>query len=95
MFKVQLQTQSGTLKFQAHDQSSVMDCAQESEIHMPASCRNGTCRTCLTLALSGEVRYHIGWPGLSREEKEEGWILPCVAVACSDLVIVNSKSYLI
>ncbi|MFP5392026.1 MAG: (2Fe-2S)-binding protein, partial [Gammaproteobacteria bacterium] len=27
------------------------------------------------------------WPGLSREEKQEGWILPCVALARSDLVL--------
>jgi len=33
------------------------------------------------------VRYRIEWPGLSREEKAEGWILPCVAEAASDVVI--------
>jgi ferredoxin len=95
MFKVHLHTQSVTLSFQAHERTSLMECAQEFEINIPSSCRNGTCRTCLTLALSGKVRYDIGWPGLSHEEKIEGWILPCVAIACSDLVIVNSKAYLI
>ena len=30
---------------------------------------------------------HIEWPGLSPEEKHEGFILPCVAYAQSDLVI--------
>jgi hypothetical protein len=33
------------------------------------------------------VSYTIEWPGVSREEKAEGLILPCVAVAASDLVI--------
>ncbi|SDH28167.1 hypothetical protein SAMN05216466_108234 [Paraburkholderia phenazinium] len=37
--------------------------------------------------VSGTVSYTIEWPGLSREEKAEGWILPCVAVAESDLVL--------
>jgi hypothetical protein len=37
--------------------------------------------------LQGEVTYRIEWPGLLREEKQEGWILPCVAMAASDLVI--------
>jgi hypothetical protein len=37
--------------------------------------------------LSGEVRYDIEWPGLSAEEKAEGWILPCVAKPTSDVVI--------
>jgi hypothetical protein len=33
------------------------------------------------------VSYAIDWPGLSREEKQDGWILPCVARAESALVI--------
>ncbi|MBI1773100.1 MAG: ferredoxin, partial [Burkholderiales bacterium] len=37
--------------------------------------------------LSGEISYQIDWPGLSMEEKQEGWILPCVALACSDVVL--------
>jgi len=37
--------------------------------------------------VSGTVSYTIEWPGVSREEKAEGLILPCVAVAESDLVI--------
>ncbi len=34
---------------------------------------------------TGQIRYQIEWPGLTREEKAEGWILPCVAEAASDL----------
>jgi len=37
--------------------------------------------------LSGTIAYRIEWPGLSAEEKAEGWILPCVAYAQSDLVL--------
>ena len=37
--------------------------------------------------IEGRVRYRIDWPGLSAEEKADGLILPCVAVAESDLVI--------
>jgi hypothetical protein len=33
------------------------------------------------------VRYLVEWPGLSIEEKRDGYLLPCVAVAQSDLVI--------
>jgi hypothetical protein len=35
----------------------------------------------------GQVRYEIDWPGLSAEEKEEGYVLPCVAYTCSDVVL--------
>jgi len=37
--------------------------------------------------VSGSIEYQIEWPGLTREEKNDGWILPCVAVATSDLVL--------
>lgn len=37
--------------------------------------------------VSGTVSYVIEWPGLSKEENAEGLILPCVAVAQTDLVV--------
>jgi ferredoxin len=95
MFKVQLQTRLGTLEFEASQNKCLIDCADEFEIEIPSSCRNGTCRTCISKTLEGSVRYEIGWPGLSAEEKAEGWILPCVAIACSDLKIENEDAYLI
>jgi ferredoxin len=52
-----------------------------------SSCRNGTCRACRCKLLQGEISYLIEWPGLSAEEKAEGWILPCVAQARSDLLL--------
>lgn len=52
-----------------------------------SSCRAGTCRACMRRLVSGEIAYLIEWPGLSAEEKAEGWFLPCVARPCSDLVI--------
>ena len=54
---------------------------------MSNSCRNGTCRTCICLLLAGEVTYRIEWPGLSMDEKQEGYILPCVAYLTTDVVI--------
>ena len=54
---------------------------------LASSCRNGTCRTCICRLSSGQVNYRIEWPGLSAEEKQEGYLLPCVAHPLSDLVI--------
>lgn len=51
----------------------------------PSSCRNGTCRSCLGQLLEGQVRYAVDWPGLSTEEQEYGYVLPCVALPCSAL----------
>ena len=54
---------------------------------LDSSCRNGTCRTCICLLVSGQVVYRIDWPGLSLDEKRQGYILPCVAHPASDVVI--------
>ncbi|MDR7047975.1 ferredoxin [Duganella sp. 3397] len=73
--------------FAADAGATVLAAAQQAGIRLPSSCRNGTCRTCLCRLESGAVRYTIAWPGVSLDEKREGYILPCVAVADTDLVI--------
>jgi ferredoxin len=79
--------QPSGLHFAAAAETTVLAAASEARIALPRSCRNGTCRTCMCRLLSGTIAYRIEWPGLSAEEKAEGWILPCVAYAQSDLVL--------
>jgi ferredoxin len=43
--------------------------------------------------VEGNISYVIEWPGISKEEKAEGLILPCVAVAIDDLVIEYSEPF--
>ena len=71
------------------DDETLFAAARRAGIRLPTLCRNGTCRTCLSQMRSGTVRYVVEWPGLSREEKAQGCILPCVAVAESDIVMEN------
>jgi ferredoxin len=61
--------------------------AQCAGVELPSSCRNGTCRTCLSRLRSGQIDYQVDWPGVSTEEKEAGYFLPCVAQPRSDLEI--------
>jgi ferredoxin len=56
----------------------------------PASCRNGTCRACIGLLVSGTVRYIVEWPGLLPEEKTQRCVLPCVACPTSDVVLAQA-----
>ena len=63
--------------------------AQAAGLSLPSSCRNGTCRSCMCLARDGRVGYRIDWPGLSAEEKAEGWVLPCVAHPLSDVTLLQ------
>lgn len=64
---------------------TLLQSADAAGIELPSSCRNGTCRTCLCRLVEGQVRYRIEWPGVSVDEKAEGWILPCVAEPVGDV----------
>ena len=75
------------LDFETDAGTTLLKAAEAAGIELPSSCRNGTCRTCICRRLSGETRHTIEWPGLSAEEKAEGWILPCVAQALGDLTL--------
>ncbi|WP_077033584.1 2Fe-2S iron-sulfur cluster-binding protein [Pelomonas sp. KK5] len=70
----------------AADQTLLM-AALDAGIQLPSSCRNGTCRSCIAKLLDGRIEHRIKWPGLSLEEKQEGWILPCVACPRSPVAI--------
>lgn len=73
--------------FDARDDEPLMQAAERAGYPFPASCRNGSCRTCIHAMRSGAVEYLIEWPGLTREEKAEGLVLPCVALPRSDIVL--------
>jgi ferredoxin len=80
------------LQYDVEGDLTLLEAADFGRVQLPSSCRNGTCRTCMCRLLSGEVRYDIEWPGLSAEEHAEGWILPCVAKPCSNLVIEQNAA---
>jgi len=67
--------------------ATVLQALEAAGVDLPNSCRNGTCRTCLCRLAAGTVRYLVDWPGLSIEEKREDYLLPCVAVPSSDIVV--------
>ena len=71
--------------FPADPSQTILQACEAALIYPPSSCRNGTCRTCISTLISGDISYQIDWPGLSAEEKQAGLILPCVAYPQSDL----------
>lgn len=74
-------------QFPAPPDVTVLRAAALAQVKLPSSCRNGTCRACMCMLSSGQVHYPQERPGLSPDEKEEGWILPCVAQALGPLTI--------
>jgi ferredoxin len=82
---LRIEPQGWVIDVPAHQ--SLLEAAQAAGVRLPRSCRNGTCRACLCRKLAGEVRYRIEWPGVSAEERAEGWILPCVAEAIGEVTL--------
>ncbi len=83
----QLSVQPGGWQLPVAPGQTLLQAALAAGVRLPSSCRNGTCRTCLARLDSGHIHYTIDWPGLLAEEKAEGWILPCVCIPTSDVVI--------
>ena len=72
-------------RFDAAADTPLVRAAALADIRLPSACRNGTCRACMCRLLAGEVAYPGARPGLTDDERSEGWILPCVAHAVSPL----------
>ncbi len=81
------QVQDCGTAFAAPADQSLFASMRQAGIGWPVSCRNGTCRTCIGRLLEGRVAYDIPWPGLSLEEKREGYCLPCIAKPLGDILI--------
>ena len=73
--------------FDAWKNLTLLDAMEQGGLQWPSSCRSGTCRTCLSRLVQGEVRYEMEWPGLTPEEKAEGCVLPCVAYPVTDVAL--------
>lgn len=76
-------------KIDVSDDASLLEAALRAGIRLSSSCRNGTCRACLCRLVAGEIRYRTEWPGLTPEERAAGLILPCVAMAVSNVEIMQ------
>ncbi len=68
------------------EDESVLAAGLRAGLHLPHSCRGGSCGACEATVLSGEVCYPNGLPpGLAPDEAAAGRALLCQARACSDL----------
>ena len=91
MFQIKVEPKG--LSFETDGEATLLASAARAGVVLRSSCRNGTCRSCICRVQSGSARHVIAWPGLSLEEKRDGYILPCVAVATSDLVLVPGDNW--
>ena len=76
---------SGTV-CQASAGSTLLDLAERNGVQIPYGCRQGQCGTCATRVLSGTVQMDIE-TGLTAEQKNAGYVLPCVSRAKGTIVL--------
>lgn len=76
----------GGESFEVQDDESVLAAGLRAGLHLPHSCRGGSCGACEARILAGELRYPNGLPpGLTAAEAAGGRALLCQARATSDL----------
>ncbi|MGN6329303.1 MAG: 2Fe-2S iron-sulfur cluster-binding protein [Rhodanobacter sp.] len=86
MFTVTLQA-SGR-QFPVATGETVLGAAQQAGVALPYSCRAGVCGSCKAIMLEGSCEYPTNAPqALSAGELAQHAILPCQAVATSDLLL--------
>jgi ferredoxin-NADP reductase len=66
--------------------STLLDAAERNEVQIPYGCRQGLCGTCATRVLSGTVQMDVD-AGLTAEQKNAGFVLPCVSRAEGTVVL--------
>lgn len=67
-------------------QTTLLEAMRSSGLDVRKACRNGVCGLCRCRVVSGEFTYHWKEPhGLWQKDIQQGYILPCIAYAVSDL----------
>jgi ferredoxin len=66
--------------------STLLEVAEANGVQIPFDCRQGQCGTCATRVLCGSVHMETD-TGLTAEQKEAGYVLPCVSRAQGTVVV--------
>jgi ferredoxin len=73
-------------EFHAHAGEPILEAAERAHVPMEHGCRVGACRTCVARLLAGHVAMPAG-TALTEEQLATDLVLPCVAVAQSNVLL--------
>ena len=84
-----------TIKYDGHEykvsvkpNDTILNSALDQGIDLPYSCQSGLCTACRGKALSGQVKLDEE-EGLSKSERDEGYVLTCVGHPMTDDVVIE------
>jgi ring-1,2-phenylacetyl-CoA epoxidase subunit PaaE len=75
-------------KVSVEPNNTILQTALDQGIDLPYSCQSGLCTACRGKALSGQVKLDEE-EGLSKSERDEGYVLTCVGHPMSDDVVIE------
>lgn len=75
-------------RFTVKPGKTILETALDEGIDLPYSCRSGMCTACRGKAISGQVRLDEE-DGLSKAEREEGFVLTCVGHPLTGDVVIE------
>ena len=91
----ELKTREVTIRYDGQEykvmvppHKAILETALDQGIDLPYSCQSGLCTACRGKALSGKVKLDEE-EGLSKSEREEGYVLTCVGHPLTDDVVIE------
>jgi ring-1,2-phenylacetyl-CoA epoxidase subunit PaaE len=75
-------------KVSVKPKDTILASALDQGIDLPYSCQSGLCTACRGKALSGQVKLDEE-EGLSKSERDEGYVLTCVGHPMTDDVVIE------
>jgi len=86
-YKVTLEFPNGRTKsLEVQKETSVLDAVDAAGVDLPYLCRTGTCGTCASKVVSGQVDL-VGNHVLSPEQVAKGYVLLCSTYPKTDVVL--------
>ena len=76
-------------EFPCPEGESIVDAGLAARIYLPASCRSGTCGTCLVRLVEGGVHMSAEAWALSAADREDGFILACQSTPATATVALD------
>jgi len=88
IYRVNFSTADSDHEAQTNGETRLLEALASSGLPLRKPCRNGVCGLCRCKLVAGEITYQWRLPhGLWQKDIEQGYILPCIAYALSDLTL--------